>query len=80
MVLDHPLLNGIPCAAAQVTQGVSPASPGPVGGFDLDYGLVDGRWGIYSPTPWPADTTFNVVVDPAQVSACTDRIFATDFD
>lgn len=80
VLLDHPLLNGTPCAAAQVTRVVSPASPGPMGGFDLDYGLVDGRWGIYSPTAWPADTAFNVLVDPAQVFACTDRIFATDFD
>lgn len=80
VLLDHPLLNGIPCAAAQVTRVTSPANPGPVGGYDLDYGLIDGRWGIYSPTPWPADTAFNVLIDPAQVFDCTDRIFADAFE
>lgn len=80
VVLDHPLLNGIRCANAQVTRVTSAANPGPAGGFDLDYGLVDGHWGIFSPTPWPADTAFNVVVDPAQVFECTDRIFADDLD
>lgn len=80
VVLDHPLLNGIRCATAQVTRVTSATNPGPAGGFDLDYGLVDGRWGIFSPTPWPADTAFNVVVDPAQVFECTDRIHADDFE
>lgn len=80
VVLDHPLLNGIRCATAQVTRVTSAANAGPAGGYDLDYGLVDGRWGIFSPTPWPADTAFNVVVDPAQVFECTDRIFADDLD
>jgi len=80
VVLDHPLLNGVRCANAQVTRVTSAANPGPSGGFDLDYGLVDSRWGIFSTTPWPADTAFNVVVDPAQVFECTDRIFADDVE
>lgn len=80
VVLDHPLLNGVRCANAQVTRVTSAANPGPSGGFDLDYGLVENRWGIFSTTPWPADTAFNVVVDPAQVFECTDRIFADDIE
>jgi hypothetical protein len=30
--------------------------------------------------PYTGDTQFNVVIDPAQVYACTDVVFADGFD
>ena len=78
--LDHRLLNGIACARFHVTRVVPAASSSGTDGFDLGYATSIERWQIYSSTPFVAGTSFNVVVDPAQVFACTDRIFANGFD
>lgn len=76
LVLDHLLLNGTPCAQPMVTRMYDgrPTS----GGFDVYYN--EGRWLIFAYGGMPLGTTFNVLVNPAQVAACTDVIFANGFD
>lgn len=77
LVLDHPLLNGNRCARAIVSRiGTGSAVPR---NFDVYYGTGNGRWHIYSYSAFQAGMAFNVVVDPAQVFDCTDRIFAGRF-
>ena len=75
IVLDHPLLNGVPCAQVQATRLFDGAS---VSG-NLDVFCSGGRWRIYGPGGMPAGTEFNVLVNPAQVFDCTDLIFADGF-
>ena len=76
ILLDHPQLNGIPCAQVQATRLLNGT---PVGGgnFDVWYGTA--RWRIYGYGGMPAGTQFNVLVNPAQVFDCTDLIFADGF-
>lgn len=73
--VDHPLLDGKPCARPQGTR--------------LSNGTVASNWTwIYSNDQWyilgydalPSGTQFHIVVDPAQVAACSDRIFAHGFE
>lgn len=74
--IDHPLINNVPCAQLHVTRLYNgTAVPD---NFDVYYGS-SGRWYIYSYTTAPVGTQYNVVIDPAQVYECTDRIFASDF-
>ncbi len=80
VTIDHPLINGVPCASPHATRVVAVPGSAPVSSFDFDYGESTGRWGIFSPVPYPIGTSFNVVIDPAQVFECRDRIFAHDFD
>lgn len=75
--LDHPLLNDVPCARVHVTRLHNGSSV--PRNFDVYYGSGNGRWRIFSYTSLSIGTQFNVVVDPAQVFACTDRIFANGF-
>ncbi len=75
--LDHPLLNGITCARPHVTRVAGAAATDYA--FDLYY-TSTGVWRIFGYSTMLAGTTFNVVVDPAQVAACTDVIFANGFD
>lgn len=75
ILLDHSLLNGIPCAQVQATRLFGGASV--TGNFDVYY--TSGRWRIYSSAGLPAGTQFNVLVNPAQVFDCTDVIFADGF-
>jgi len=77
ILLDHPLLNGLPCARLHVTRLHNGSSV--PRNFDVYYGSGDGRWRIFSYSELSIGTQFNVVVDPAQVYACTDRIFANGF-
>jgi hypothetical protein len=82
-VIDHPLANHVPCAELHVTRVTSPTGPAASADFAVDYnvgGSYDGYWFIRSPVPFTAQTQFNVVIDPAQVYACTDVIFADGFD
>ncbi len=69
--LDHPLLDNTPCARPQATRllGASLIS----GNFDLNYSF--GKWYIEGYSGIAAGEQFDVLVDPAQVFACTDRIF-----
>ena len=75
--LDHPLLNGIPCAQVQATRLSDSSAVS--GNFDVYYDAASGRWRIYSYGGMPAGTQFNVLVNPAQVFDCTDLIFADGF-
>ena len=75
ILLDHPLLNDVSCARLHVTRLHNGSSV--PRNFDVYYG--SGRWRIFSYTGLSIGMQFNVVVDPAQVFACTDRIFANGF-
>lgn len=75
--LDHPLLNDIACARPQVTR-IYGGSAVPRN-FDVYYGVGNGRWRIYSYAALNPGDAFNVLVDPAQVADCSDRIFANGF-
>ena len=70
--LDHPLLDNTPCARPQATRllGASFISAN----FDLNYSF--GKWYIEGYSGIAAGEQFHVVIDPAQVFDCTDRIFA----
>lgn len=74
--IDHPLIENVPCAQLHVTRIYNGAAV--AGNFDVYYGS-SGRWYIFSYATAPVGTQFNVVVDPAQVYECTDRIFADTF-
>lgn len=76
LVLDHPLLNDTPCAQPMVTRMYDGTTA--TGGFDVYYS--GGHWLIFAYGSMPLGTTFNVLVNPAQVAACTDVIFANGFD
>ena len=80
VTIDHPLINDVSCAAIHVTRIIPSGATGPVAAHDLEFSPAIGRWRIFSPASYQAGTAFNVVIDPAQVFACTDRIFADDFD
>lgn len=73
--VDHPLLDGQPCARPHATRMSGSAFV--AHGWKWFYG--GGSWNLFSPDGIPDGTQFNVVVDPAQVALCTDRIFANDF-
>lgn len=76
LVLDHPLLNGTACAQPMVTRLFD---GNPVAGhFDVDYD--NGKWRIFSYDGMPAGTQFHVLVNPAQIDDCRDRLFADGFD
>jgi hypothetical protein len=82
-VIDHPLVNQVPCAQLHVTRVTSPTGSAVSTDFAVDYnvgGSYAGSWFIRSPVPFTAGTQFDVVIDPAQVFACTDVIFANGFD
>jgi hypothetical protein len=70
--LDHPLLDNIACARPQITRlyGASFVS----GNFDVSYSA--GQWYIYGYSGISVGDQFHVLIDPAQVFDCTDRIFA----
>jgi len=73
--LDHPLLDNTPCARPQATRllGGSLISTH----FDFNYSL--GKWYIEGYSGIAPGEQFNVLIDPAQVFDCTDRIFADGF-
>jgi hypothetical protein len=74
--LDHPLLDGTPCAQPVATRMFDGTAV--TGHFDLDY--FAGHWHIYTYAPMPPGTQFNVLVNPAQVAACDDGIFADGYE
>lgn len=80
-VLDNRLINGWSCAQIQVTQSAENGvlNPAPIG---VRYDQSLGQWLIYNEdtSPMPIGATFHVLLDPAQIEACTDVIFATAFD
>lgn len=77
VVLDHPWLNGFPCARPQVTSVFADSSA-----YDLEYSAVQGRWRIFrnAPGAWPAGTRFHVLVSPRQVFECAGPLFRDGFE
>jgi hypothetical protein len=83
VLIDHPLINHVPCAVVHVARVIDPFAPAATADFAVEYVLGSSfadYWAVRSPVPFPAGTQFNVVIDPAQVFACTDVIFANGFD
>ena len=78
--LDHPLLNGQPCARFQITQseGGGVFNPHHVGVW-----YNGARWAIFNEdlAAMPLNAEFHVVIDGQQLFECsTDVIFADGFD
>jgi hypothetical protein len=87
-VIDHPLLNGNPCALPTVTQVAPFGLLGPVFGnnphhIGIFYSSL-GKWAIFNQDLVAFDTTilgapsFNVLVDPQQVYECNTKILFAD--
>ncbi|MEO7917580.1 MAG: hypothetical protein ABIR16_08035, partial [Dokdonella sp.] len=74
--VDHPLLDGRPCARPQATRKTLASVPAT---SNWEWTYLSGNWYLYDFGSIPVGTQFNVVVDPAQVALCSDRIFANDF-
>ena len=74
--LDHPLLDGTPCAQPVATRLFDGTAV--TGHFDLDY--YAGHWHLFAYSAMPLGTQFNVLVNPAQVAACNDVIFADGYE
>ena len=79
--LSHPLLDGVACAQPIVTRvdtGVGVTD----GHFDVFYDDSVDRWTLhgYEAGGIAPGTHFNVLINPAQVAACTDVIFIDGFD
>lgn len=83
-VIDHPLLTGIACARPQVTMVRDQYEDDAIDeDFLVEYetqSSLAGYWVVRSPAPFRRGVSFNVLVDPAQVAECTDRLFADGFD
>lgn len=74
--VNHPLLDGKPCARPQASR-LTPNTGVVNDGWQWFYA---GGWYLTSPAGIPIGTQFNVLVDPAQVAACSDVIFADGFE
>lgn len=86
--LDHPLLNGNPCAAPQVTaananldgQGIKVAVQYFRHGDSGRWAIVPAPTAAGTPANLPASARFHVFVDGAQANACRDDlIFGSGF-
>lgn len=76
-VLDHPLLNGTPCAQVHITPRTTAVDTT----FDVIYGVSSLRWRIFSHnTPVAVGAEFNVVIDAGQVAACAGVLFGDGFE
>jgi hypothetical protein len=78
-ILDHPLLNGIPCAQVFVT----PISAGQGDTtFDVYFNAINQRWTIFNHNGvlMPSGAQFNIVIDAAQVAACNGVTFSDGFE
>jgi hypothetical protein len=78
--LEHPLLNGIACAAPLVTLNLTPngiSNPHPIA-----VGYLGERWYVANQdgTSMPTNVAFNVLIDPKAVERCGDHVFANGFD
>ena len=77
--LDNPLINGVPCAEVQVTQSADGGefNDAPIGVY---YNGID--WTVYNQdsSDMVANSEFHVTVNPEQIAACSDVIFADDFE
>ncbi|WP_223786548.1 DUF7452 domain-containing protein [Marinicella meishanensis] len=77
--LDHPLLNGVPCAQVQVTQS---ASQGVFNDSPIGVSFFANRWRVFNQNgnPMPLDSAFHVMINPDQIAQCSDLIFKDGFD
>ncbi len=78
--IDHPLINGVACAKFHVSRVYNPAIGTHAGDYDIEYSASSGQWMIATPEAAIGGDAFNVVIDAAQIQACTDRIFADGFE
>lgn len=77
-LIDHPLLNGTPCAQIQVTQATSNSNPHSTGVW-----YTGTKWAIYNQDqdPMTVNTRFHVIISAEQIEACNgDLIFADGFE
>ncbi len=77
LYLDHPLLNGNPCAQPVITR-VYTGSDG--SNYDVSYLNPPGRWTIYDYDGMALGSRFNVLVNPAQAETCGGEIFSDGFE
>ncbi len=75
--LDHPLLDGNPCAQPVVTRMLIPSDGS---NFDLEYRADLGYWRIFDYNGMALGTQFNVLVNPAQAETCGGEIFSDGFE
>jgi hypothetical protein len=74
--IDHPLLNGTPCALLQVTPRTDGSFPP---SQQLGVWYTGERWAVFhqGSAAMPAGVQMHVLFDPAQVESCSrERIFA----
>lgn len=78
-LLDHPLLNGHPCARIQATQS---ANSGVFNAHFVGVWYTGTRWSIFNQdfATMQPNTEFHVVIDEQQVFECSDVIFANGFE
>jgi hypothetical protein len=79
--LDHPLLNGVPCAAILVTPAVGTHGDNTFGTL---YEGSSGFWHIYNNSPimppMSISSKFHVLIDPAQVDYCNRPLMSDGFE
>lgn len=77
--IDHPLLNGHPCARFQITTGIGGST---FNGHQTGVYYTGGYFYIFNQdlTSIPVGTQFHVVLDAQQIFECSDVIFANGLD
>jgi len=78
-LIDHPLLNGSPCAQFQVTYDSGIMYPYKTGVY---YNQASEKWGVFNQGGEPMQelARFHVIVSAEQIAECSDVIFADGFD
>lgn len=77
MRLDHPLLNGNPCAQPVITRMLTHVDGSD---FDMEYSTSESRWQIYDYNGMPVGSRFHVLVNPAQAETCGGPLFSDGFE
>lgn len=77
LVLDHPLLNGNPCAQPVITRVFTHIDGA---NFDMEYSLLQKRWVIFDYDGMPVGSRFHVLVNPAQAETCGGEIYSDGFE
>lgn len=84
LVLDHPLLNGTPCAMPLITAVQGSNYFANQGAYNLYYDDVSQRWGVFqfgNGGVMPLGARFHILVNPAQVHACSHTgLFSDGFE
>ena len=77
--IDHPLLNGSPCAQFQITYDSGINFSHRTGVF---YSTSRAQWGIFNQDhqSMPVSARFHVIVSAEQIAECSDIIFVNDFE